>query len=66
MATLPPPPANLPVFYNNLAPLSSNAWRDVVYKGWKDIYYLEASSDSGPPAVGGQAPRSPAPRRRPA
>lgn len=24
MATLPPPPANLPVFYNNLAPLSSS------------------------------------------
>src|SRR5437868_12475624 len=23
MATLPPPPPNLPVFYNNLAPLSS-------------------------------------------
>ena len=34
-------------------PLSSHSWRDVVYKGWNDIYYLEASSDSGPPAVGG-------------
>ncbi len=34
-------------------PLSNRAWRDVVDKGWNDIYYLEASSDSGPPAVGG-------------
>ena len=34
-------------------PLSNRAWRDVIYKGWNDIYYLVASSDSGPPAVGG-------------
>lgn len=31
-----------------------DGWRDVVYKGLDDAYYLEGSSGSGPPALGGQ------------
>jgi Concanavalin A-like lectin/glucanases superfamily/Cadherin-like len=31
----------------------SNTWRDVIYKGLQDIYYLDATSTYGPPAVGG-------------
>ena len=32
----------------------TNKWRDVIYKGLNDIYYLEAtSSGSGAPAIGG-------------
>jgi glucose/arabinose dehydrogenase len=30
-----------------------SAWRDVIYKGPNDTYYLEGSSDSGAPATGG-------------
>src|SRR5262249_28978894 len=35
-------------------PTASGGWRDVVYKGANDIYYLEGSSGPGPPAVGGK------------
>src|SRR5262249_52998215 len=34
-------------------PTGSGGWRDVAYKGQNDIYYLEGSSDAGPPGVGG-------------
>ena len=34
-------------------PTASGGWRDVIYKGQDDIYYLEGSSDTGPPAMGG-------------
>ena len=34
-------------------PTAGGGWRDVIYKGPDDIYYLEGSSDSGQPAVGG-------------
>jgi YVTN family beta-propeller protein len=29
------------------------AWRDVIYKAPDDTYYLEGTSDTGPPAMGG-------------
>src|SRR5262249_9907286 len=32
-------------------PTALGGWRDVVYKGQNDIYYLAGSSDPGPPAV---------------
>src|SRR5262245_5308789 len=31
----------------------AGVWRDVIYKGPNDIYYLEGSSPPGPPAFGG-------------
>jgi glucose/arabinose dehydrogenase/PKD repeat protein len=34
-------------------PTAGAAWRDVVYKGPDDIYYLEGTSPGGPPAAGG-------------
>ena len=34
-------------------PTAGGNWRDVIYKGPDDIYYLEGSSTGGPPAVGG-------------
>ena len=34
-------------------PTVGGGWRDVIYKGPDDIYYLEGSSDSGAPAAGG-------------
>jgi PKD repeat protein len=34
-------------------PTATGGWRDVIYKGPNDTYYLEGSSDAGPPAVGG-------------
>ena len=34
-------------------PTASGGWRDVIYKGPDDIYYLMGSSDSGAPATGG-------------
>jgi chitodextrinase len=34
-------------------PATAAGWRDVIYKGADDIYYLEGSSDSGAPATGG-------------
>ena len=35
-------------------PTAGGGWRDVIYKGGSsDTYYLESSSDAGPPAVGG-------------
>jgi uncharacterized repeat protein (TIGR01451 family) len=34
-------------------PTAGGGWRDVVYKGPNDNYYLESSSDAGPPATGG-------------
>jgi glucose/arabinose dehydrogenase/chitodextrinase len=40
-------------------PTSTGGWRDVIYKGPDDIYYLEASSDTGPPATGGTFTASP-------
>ena len=33
--------------------VGGNVWRDVIYKGPNDVYYLEGSSDSGAPATGG-------------
>ena len=34
-------------------PTGGSGWRDVIYKGGaSDTYFLESSSDSGPPAVG--------------
>ncbi len=33
--------------------VGGNVWRDVIYKGPNDVYYLEGSSDSGAPAAGG-------------
>src|SRR5262249_4709389 len=40
-------------------PTASGGWRDVVYKGANDIYYLEGSSGPGPPAVGGTVSANP-------
>jgi Concanavalin A-like lectin/glucanases superfamily len=34
-------------------PTAGGGWRDVLYKGPNDTYYLEGSSDSGAPATGG-------------
>ena len=34
-------------------PTAGGGWRDVIYKGPDDIYYLMGSSDSGAPATGG-------------
>ena len=34
-------------------PTAGGGFRDVVYKGSDDIYYLEGSSPAGPPAMGG-------------
>ncbi len=34
-------------------PTASGGWRDVIYRGPNDSYYLESSSDSGAPATGG-------------
>jgi hypothetical protein len=34
-------------------PTAGGGWRDVVYKGPDDIYYLMGSSDNGRPAIGG-------------
>ena len=34
-------------------PTAGGGWRDVIYKGPNDIYYLEGSSTGGPPATGG-------------
>ncbi|HTD86701.1 MAG TPA: LamG-like jellyroll fold domain-containing protein, partial [Candidatus Binatia bacterium] len=34
-------------------PTGLGGWQDLIYKGPDDIYYLEGSSGSGPPAVGG-------------
>jgi glucose/arabinose dehydrogenase/chitodextrinase len=34
-------------------PTAGGGWRDVVYKGPNDIYYLEGSSTTGPPGLGG-------------
>ena len=34
-------------------PTVGGGWRDVIYKGPDDTYYLEGSSDSGAPAAGG-------------
>ena len=34
-------------------PTVGGGWRDVIYKGPDDIYFLESSSDSGAPATGG-------------
>ena len=34
-------------------PTAGGGWRDVIYKGPDDIYFLESSSDSGAPATGG-------------
>ena len=34
-------------------PTLGGGWRDVIYKGPDDIYFLESSSDSGRPATGG-------------
>ena len=40
-------------------PTVSGGWRDLLYKGANDIYYLEASSGAGPPAMGGTFSPSP-------
>jgi glucose/arabinose dehydrogenase/PKD repeat protein len=40
-------------------PTTSGGWRDVVYKGQDDIYYLEGSSSLGTPGVGGTFTPSP-------
>jgi glucose/arabinose dehydrogenase len=41
-------------------PTASGGWRDVVYKGTNDLYYLESSSDqSSKPAAGGTFSPSP-------
>ena len=34
-------------------PTVGGGWRDVIYKGPDDIYFLESSADSGTPATGG-------------
>jgi glucose/arabinose dehydrogenase/chitodextrinase len=34
-------------------PTASGGWRDVIYKGPNDTYYLEGSSDNNAPATGG-------------
>ncbi len=34
-------------------PTVGGGWRDVIYKGPDDIYFLESSADSGAPATGG-------------
>jgi hypothetical protein len=34
-------------------PTATSGWRDVIYKGPNDIYYLEGRSPGGPPATGG-------------
>ena len=34
-------------------PTVGGGWRDVIYKGPDDIYFLESSSDAGRPATGG-------------
>ncbi len=34
-------------------PTAGGGWRDVIYKGPDDIYYLMSSSDAGMPAAGG-------------
>src|SRR4029079_2367748 len=34
-------------------PTTVGGWRDVIYKGPDDIYYLMGSSDNGAPGVGG-------------
>jgi glucose/arabinose dehydrogenase/PKD repeat protein len=36
-----------------VSPTAAGGWRDIVYKGQNDIYYLESSSSLGTPAVGG-------------
>ena len=40
-------------------PTASGGWRDLIYKGTNDIYYLEGSSPGGPPAAGGTFSPSP-------
>jgi PKD repeat protein len=40
-------------------PAAVGGWRDVIYKGTDDIYYLEGSSDTGAPAFGGKYAFSP-------
>jgi glucose/arabinose dehydrogenase len=40
-------------------PTAGGGWRDVVYKGPNDIYYLESSSATGPPGAGGTFSPSP-------
>ena len=34
-------------------PTSVGSWRDVIYQGPDDIYYLSGSSDTGAPTTGG-------------
>jgi hypothetical protein len=34
-------------------PTAGGGWRDVIYKGPDDIYYLMGSSDNGTPSIGG-------------
>jgi len=36
-----------------LFPTAVGGWRDVIYKGMDDIYYLMGSSDNSTPAIGG-------------
>ena len=36
-------------------PTTGGGWRDVIYKGPDDIYYLEGSSDSGAPRPVGRS-----------
>jgi glucose/arabinose dehydrogenase/PKD repeat protein len=40
-------------------PTASGGWRDVIYKGQNDIYYLESSSSLGSPGIGGTFTPSP-------
>ncbi len=40
-------------------PTALGGWRDVIYKGQNDIYYLEGVSPGGPPAMGGTFSPSP-------
>ena len=40
-------------------PTASGDWRDVIYKGANDIYYLEGSAPGGAPAAGGTFSPSP-------
>ena len=44
-----------------VSPTSFGSWRDVIYKGPDDTYYLEGTSPGGPPAMGGTFSPNPLP-----